>query len=163
MSLEAWTIRMTPSQRNVSKRTSTSLCRPRHGATRTSWQSCERKWRGISAPMCQSRIRSEGGAANGRRAEISIVTVNANFWTTRREWTAHVGPRHLVLGQEHRLEAGRCDEEARKLEREGWRCGFAPRKAQRCEVKVRVFDGHDGGHLRGGAQALGAGVGVACA
>ena len=67
-------------------------------------------------------------AARRRKAVFSIVTVNANFWTTHREWMAREGPQHLVLGQEHRLEAARCDEESGKLERDGWRCGFTAAK-----------------------------------
>ena len=64
-----------------------------------------------------------------------IVTINGNFWTTHAE-LAHVGPRHLVLGQEHRLEAGRCDEEAAKLERQDWRCGFTPAKRNALKAKT---------------------------
>ena len=67
-----------------------------------------------------------GSTTRRRKAEVSIAAVSANFWTMHREWMAHVGPRQLVLGQEHRLEASRCEEEAEKLEREGWRCGFTP-------------------------------------
>ena len=52
------------------------------------------------------------------------------------EWMAQVGPRHLVLGQEHRLEAGRCDEEAAKLERQGWHCGFTPAKRNALKAKT---------------------------
>ena len=72
-----------------------------------------------------------GSAARRRKTgkiEISIVTVNANFWTTHRELMAREGPQHLVLGQEHRLEAARCDEESAKLDHEGWRCGCTPAK-----------------------------------
>ena len=47
-----------------------------------------------------------------------------------------MGPRHLVLGQDHRLEAGRCDEEAAKLERQGWRCGFTPAKRNALKAKT---------------------------
>ena len=47
-----------------------------------------------------------------------------------------MGPRHLVLGQEHRLEGGRCDEEAAKLERQGWRCGFTPAKLNALKAKT---------------------------
>ena len=64
------------------------------------------------------------------------MTINGNFWTTHAEWMAQVGPRHLVLGQEHRLEAGRCDEEAGKLERQGWRCGFSPAKRNALKAKT---------------------------
>ena len=63
------------------------------------------------------------------------MTVNANFWTTHREWMAREGPQHLVLGQEHRLEAARCDDESGKLEREGWRCGFTSAKRNAVRVK----------------------------
>ena len=59
------------------------------------------------------------------------MTINGNFWTT-----AQVGPRHLVLGQEHRLEAGRCEEEAGKLEPQGWRCGFSPAKRHALKAKT---------------------------
>ena len=76
-----------------------------------------------------------GSAVCRRKAEISIVTVNANFWTTHREWMAREGPQHLVLGQEHRLEAARCDDESGKLEREGWRCGFTSAKRNAVRVK----------------------------
>ena len=48
----------------------------------------------------QKTDRSKGGAGRRRGAEISIVTINGNFWTTHAEWMAHVGPRHLVLVQE---------------------------------------------------------------
>ena len=41
---------------------------------------------------------------------------------------AHEGPRHLVLGQKHRLEASRCQEEAGNLEHQGWLCGSSPVK-----------------------------------
>ena len=64
------------------------------------------------------------------------MTINGSFWTTHAEWTAQVGPRHLALGQEHRLEAGRCDEEAAKLERQGWRCGFSPAKRNALKTKT---------------------------
>ena len=43
----------------------------------------------------------------------------------------------------------------------GLALGIHPREAQRGESKVRVFDGHVDGYLRGGAKALGIGVGVA--
>ena len=70
--------------------------------------------------------------STGRRlaAEISI-----DFWTTHAEWMAQEEPRHLVLGQEHRLEAGRCEEEVGKLERQGWRCGFSPAKRNALKAK----------------------------
>ena len=61
--------------------------------------------------------------------QISVVTTIVNFWTT------HAGPRHLVLGQEHRLEAGRCEEEAGKLERQGWLCSFSPAKRNPLKTK----------------------------
>ena len=64
------------------------------------------------------------------------MTINGNFWTTHAEWMAHVGPRHLVQGQEHGLEAGRCDEDAAKLERQGWRCGFTPAKRNALKAKT---------------------------
>ena len=48
-------------------------------------------------------------------------------------------PRHLVLVQEHRLEASRCDEEAAKLERQGWR------EAQRAEGGNGFIPGYVGG------------------
>ena len=38
--------------------------------------------------------------------------------------------------QEHRLEAGRCDEEVAKLERLGWRCGFTPAKRNTLKAKT---------------------------
>ena len=38
--------------------------------------------------------------------------------------------------REHRLEAGRCDEEAAKLERQGWRCGFTPAKRNALKAKT---------------------------
>ena len=62
--------------------------------------------------------------------------MNGNFWTTHAEWMAQVGPRHLVLEQEHRLEAGSCDEEAAKLERKGWRFAFTPGKRNALKAKT---------------------------
>ena len=53
----------------------------------------------LAAHLCR-RSRSKGSISRRREAEISIVTVNGNLWTTHREWIAHVGPRHLVLAQE---------------------------------------------------------------
>ena len=44
-------------------------------------------------------------------------------------------PQHLVLGQEHRLEAARCDDESGKLERDCWRCGFTAAKRNAVRVK----------------------------
>ena len=52
---------------------------------------------------------------------------------------AHEEPRHLVLRQEHRLEASRCEEEAGNFERQGWLCVFFTLEAQRFEDKVRVL------------------------
>ena len=97
-------------------------------SAQTGWQYFRHKWPETSAHQCRRRSRSKVSINRRRVAEISIVTVNGNFWTTRREWMVHVGPRHLVLGQEHPLEAGRCEEEAGKLERQGWHCGFSPVK-----------------------------------
>ena len=94
------------------RRESTKFCRHKLEATRRDWQSCGRKWPEISARRFPRRDRNKGSANRRRTSEISIVTINGNFWTTHAEWMAQVGPRHLVLGQEHRLEAGRCDEEA---------------------------------------------------
>ena len=85
---------------------------------------------------CRRRDRNRGSTGRRRTAEISIVTINGNFWTTHAEWMAQVGPRHLVLGQEHRLEAGRCEEEAGNLERQGWRCGFSPAKRNALKAKT---------------------------
>ena len=99
------------------------------------WQSYEHRWREISSLRCPRRGRSTGSAACRRKAEISIVTVDANFWTTHREWMAREGPQHLVLGQEHRLEAARCNDESGKLEREGWRCGFTAAKRNAVRMK----------------------------
>ena len=87
------------------------------------------------------------------------MTINGNFWTTHAEWMAQVGPRHLVLGQEHRLEAGRCDEEAAKLERQGWRCDTG--KAQCAEGENGLILGNVSGYVYCSAQALGAGMGLA--
>ena len=87
----------------------------------------------------KKRDRSKGSTSRRRTTEISIVTINGNFWTTHTEWKAHVGPRHLVLGQEHRLEAGRCDEEAGKLGRQGWRCGFSPAKRSALKAKTHLW------------------------
>ena len=67
-----------------------------------------------------------------------------------------MGPRHLVL-QEHQLEAGRCEEEAGKLERQGWRCVFLARETQCSEDEIRVIAGDVGRHFCCSAQALGAG------
>ena len=84
---------------------------------------------------CQRRNRSTGSATRRRKAEVSIATVNANFWTMHRECMVHVGPLHLVLGQEHRLEASRCDGETAQLEREGWWCGFTAAKRNAVRAK----------------------------
>ena len=40
-----------------------------------------------------------------------------------------------MLGQEHRLEAGRCDEESGKVERQGWLSGFSPAKRSAMKAK----------------------------
>ena len=97
----------------------TSCWGPRHGETQKGRQYCGHKWPVTSAHQCRRR-RSKGSTDYRRAAEISIVTISGNFWTTHAEWMAQVGPRHLVLGQEHCLEAGRCEEDAGKLERHGW-------------------------------------------
>ena len=80
------------------------------------------------SPPAPKKKRRKGSASRRRTAEISIVTINGNFWTTHTEWMAQVGPRHL--------EAGRCDEEAAKLERQGWRCGFSPAKRNAQKTKT---------------------------
>ena len=49
-----------------------------------------------------------------------------------RKW----GRDTLVLEQKHRLEAGRCDAEAGKLEGQGWRCGFSPAKRSAPKTKT---------------------------
>ena len=90
----------------------------------------------VSAYWCRKRNRSRCSSGRNRAAEISIVTINGNFWTAHAEWMAQVGPQRLVLGQEHRLEAGRCEEEAGKLERQGWRCGFSPAKRNALKTKT---------------------------
>ena len=70
-----------------------------------------------------------------------------------------MGPRHLVLGQEQRLEAGRCEEEAGKLEREGWLCGFSLTKRDALKTKSEPSLATSAATFV--AQALGAGVGLA--
>ena len=135
MSLGNSMTRSSPEPKNESKLNLTSFCRLKRGVSLRSWRSCGLRWRGTSSPRCPRRDRSTGSAVCRRKAEISIVTVNANFWTTHREWMAREGPQHLVLGQEHRLEAARCDDESGKLEREGWRCGFT--SAKRSAVRVK--------------------------
>ena len=66
-----------------------------------------------------SQVPKKKRSGGNRVAEISVVTINGNFWTTHAEWMAQVGARHLVLGQEHWLEAGRCEGGAGKLNRQG--------------------------------------------
>ena len=131
----AWMTRMTSPPKHGSKRALTSCCMPKPGVTQKGWQYCGHKWPETSAHQCLRRSRSKGGMNPSRAAEISIVTGNGKFWTTHREWMAHVGPRHLVLGQEHPLEASRCEEEAVKLERQGWLCGFSPAKRNALKTK----------------------------
>ena len=97
-------MRLFPSPKKGSKHTTMSSCKLKREVNPRNWRSYELKWREISSLLCP-RDRSVGSAARRRKAEISIVTVNANFWSTHREWTAREGPQHLVLGQEHRLEA----------------------------------------------------------
>ena len=80
---------------------------------------------------------------------------------THAEWMAQVGPRHLVLGQEHRLEAGRCDEDAAQARTAGWPCGITPAKRNALKAKTDSSLADVGGHVCSGAQALGTGVGLA--
>ena len=89
------------------------------------------------------------------------MTVNANFWTTHREWMAREGPQHLVLGQEHRLEAARCDDESGKLEREGWRCGFTSAKRNAVRVKSESAMATSAGTFVAAPKHWGLGMGVA--
>ena len=64
---------------------------------------------------------------------------------------------------QHRLQASRCEEEAWKLETPWLALRFLALEGQCLQDKVRVLDCYVGRHLRCGAQALGAGMGVACA
>ena len=139
MSSEALMTRMTPHltppPRHESKRASTSCYRLKPEVTPREWHFCGHTWPGTSAHLCPRRNRSKGSTGRRRAAQISIVTNSGNFWTTHAEWVAQVAPRHLVMGQEHRLEAGRCEEEAGKLERQGCRCGFSPAKRNALKTK----------------------------
>ena len=146
------TPRMTPRPRHECRRALTSYCRPKPEATQRDWQSCGRRWPGISARQFPRRSRSKGNARRRRTSEISIVTINGNLWTTHAEWMAQMGPQHLVLGQGHRLDTGRCDEEAAKLH---------TGEAQRAEGENGFIPGNVGGYVCCSAQALGTGVGLA--
>ena len=61
--------------------------------------------------------------------------VNGIFWTTHREWMVMRRHDTWFLGLEYPLEAGRCEEEAGKVEREGWLCGFSPAKRTALKAK----------------------------
>ena len=160
MNSEAWMTRMTLPPKHGSKPALTSCCRPKPGVTQTGWQYCGHKWPETSAHQCRKRSRSKGGMNPRRAAEISIVTGNGNFWTTHREWMAHVEPRHIVLGQEHPLEAGRCEEQAEaRAPRLALR--FLTRETQCSEDEIRCIAGDVGRYFRRSAQALADGVAVA--
>ena len=55
------------------------------------WRPCWHRWPGTSAHRCPRRNRSRGGTGRRLAAEISIVTIHGNFWTTHAEWMAQVG------------------------------------------------------------------------
>ena len=89
------------------------------------------------------------------------MTVNGNGPTKHREWVAHIGPRHLVLGQKHRLEAGRCEEGSRETGAPRLALLLLTRETQRLEGKIRVLDATSAGTFVAAPHALGAGMGTA--
>ena len=57
--------------------------------------------RDLSSPVPKKKPK-RGSTGRRRAAEISTVTINGNFRTMLAERMTQEGPRHLVLGQEHR-------------------------------------------------------------
>ena len=130
-SMTGRTQRLTPLPRHES----TKSCRLKPEATQRGWQSCGRRWPGILARQFLRRGRSKGSASRRRASEISIVTINGNFWTTHAEWMRRWG--HDI-----------------------W-CWDRNVGSRRAGVRRKPQSSNVGGYVCRSAQALAAGMGLA--
>ena len=105
-----------------------SCCRPRAGdPDKLAGANGERSHFSGAKEEAEARVTPAAGAL--------VKDLHGDAWTTQSEWMAYQGPRHLVLGQEHRLVAGRCEEETGKVERQGCLCGFSPAKGNALKTR----------------------------
>ena len=103
---------------------------PKSKVAPCSWRSCETDGEILQLLEAEEETDAFLIPPADAAADFSIVTVGGNLRTTPREWMAHEGPQHLVLGQELRFR-----QEGREAGTHGLALRFLAREAQKAKSK----------------------------